>query len=120
MGRFGSFAALVALLGAPVEAAGVDLSPAHWPTAERLRLEGREAALWPKETRTVTDRAGMVSATASPVAVHAGAQALREGGTAADAAVATALTQITMMAGANVSFAGVAELLYFDARTRHV
>lgn len=120
MKPLGTVAAAAALLVASSDVAGADLSPGHWPEAERLRLEAREAALWPAGVRTVTGDQGVVSATASPVAVHAGAEALREGGTAADAAVATALTQIVMMAGANVSFAGVAELLYFDARTGRV
>jgi gamma-glutamyltranspeptidase / glutathione hydrolase len=95
-------------------------SPADWPAAERNRLEQRESAVWPTDARTVTSPTGMVSATASPIAVHAGVQMLRAGGTAADAAVATALTQITTMLGANVSFAGVAQLLYYDAKTRTV
>ena len=63
---------------------------------------------------------GLVVGTASPIAVEAGAGVLREGGSAADAAVATALTQITTMLGANVSYAGIAQLVYFEARTGRV
>ncbi|MDB5705913.1 MAG: ggt 1 [Sphingomonas bacterium] len=95
-------------------------SPQDWSAAERTRLEQREAAVWPTELRTVRGGKGLVSATASPIAVHAGVEALRQGGTAADAAVATALAQVTTMLGANVSFAGVAELVYFDAKTGKV
>lgn len=91
-----------------------------WPAAERLALEQREAAIWPTETRIRSGAGGIVTGTASPIAVHAGAEMLRAGGTAADAVVATALTQVTTMLGANVSFAGVAELLYFDAKTGKV
>ncbi len=112
-----TMAAMVAL---PAAAPAADLSPAHWPEAERLRLEQREAAIWPGESRTASGTNGLVTGTASPVAVHAGVEALRQGGTAADAAVATALTQITMMAGANVSFAGVAELLYYEKRSGRI
>ena len=97
-----------------------DLSPARWPEAERLRLEQREAAIWPTEIRSANSPRGLVTGTASPIAVHAGAEALRQGGTAADAAIATALTQVTTMLGANVSFAGVAQIVYFEARTGRV
>lgn len=100
--------------------AAADLSPARWPEAERLRLEQREAAIWPTEIRNATSRQGLVTGTASPIAVHAGAEALRQGGTAADAAIATALTQVTTMLGANVSYAGVAQIVYFEARTGRV
>jgi gamma-glutamyltranspeptidase/glutathione hydrolase len=100
--------------------AAADLSPAHWPEAERLRLERREAAIWPTEARSASSRQGLVTGTASPIAVHAGAEALRQGGTAADAAIATALTQVTAMLGANVSYAGVAQIVYFEARIGRV
>ncbi|MEO9130755.1 MAG: gamma-glutamyltransferase [Sphingomonas sp.] len=108
----------IACIATPAVAA--DLSPAHWPEAERLRLEQREAAIWPTEIRNASSRQGLVTGTASPIAVHAGAEALRQGGTAADAAIATALTQVTTMLGANVSYAGVAQIVYFEARTGRV
>lgn len=110
--------ALIVCVAMPGAAA--DLSPARWPEAERLRLEQREAAIWPTEARSASSRQGLVTGTASPIAVHAGAEALRQGGTAADAAIATALTQVTTMLGANVSHAGVAQLVYFEARTGRV
>jgi len=110
--------ALIVCIATPGAAA--DLSPARWPEAERLRLEQREAAIWPTEIRSASSRQGLVTGTASPIAVHAGAEALRQGGTAADAAIATALTQVTTMLGANVSYAGVAQIVYFEARTGRV
>jgi gamma-glutamyltranspeptidase/glutathione hydrolase len=114
-----SMAVLAAMLGQSALPAR-SLSPASWSAAERIRLEGREAAIWPTEVRISTGARGLVTGTSSPIAVHAGADALRAGGTAADAAIAVGLTQITTMVGANVSFAGVAELVYFEARTRRV
>ncbi len=96
-----------------------NLSPALWSMTTRQQLERREAAMRPAVARIVKGSAG-VSATMSPVAAHVGAETLRQGGTAADAAIATALTQVTMMTGANVSFAGTVALLYFDARTGRV
>ena len=120
MKRSAALISLIALLATPADAQRMGLSPAEWPSALRTRAEAREAAIYPQQRREVAGRAGIVSATMSPLAAQAGAAALREGGTAADAAVATALTQVTMMAGANVSFAGAVQLLYFDARTGRV
>src|SRR4051812_14284834 len=113
-------AALMAALALATPLQAADLSPGHWSEAERLALERREAMVFPTEARRLEGRGGFVSATASPVAVHAGMEALRQGGTAADAAVATALTQIVMMGQANVSYAGIAQILYYDARTKRV
>jgi gamma-glutamyltranspeptidase / glutathione hydrolase len=101
-------------------AAAVDLSPAHWPAAERARLAKAELSTAPATAREVSGKREIVAATLSPLAVRVGMETLAKGGTAADAAVAVAVTQITTDAGAVVSFAGVAQLLYFDARTRRV
>lgn len=86
----------------------------------RASIEAREAALFPTSVRRVRSAKGVITGTASPIAVEAGAQVLREGGTAADAAVTTALLQITAMLGANVSVAGVLQLVYYEARTGRV
>ena len=103
---------------APAQAA--DLSPAHWPAAERAQLEAAEAANYPDTVSRPQSRGAMVSATMSPVAVHAGMEALRQGGTAADAAVATALTQVEINLNSFVSYAGIAELVYYEAKTGKV
>ena len=72
-------------------AAEVDLSPATWPAVERERVERLESQTWtPLETRKIVGSGGFVSATVSPIAVYAGVQALKQGGTAADAAATTA------------------------------
>lgn len=120
MGRIVAAISSAMLLATPAGAQKVDLSPEQWPVALRGHLEAREAAIRPNGNREIKGSAGIVSATMSPVAAHAGAEALRNGGTAADAAIATALTQVTMMAGANVSFAGAVQVLYFEAGTGRV
>jgi gamma-glutamyltranspeptidase/glutathione hydrolase len=98
-----------------------DLSPGQWPTADRERLENSEYQSWsPSYVRQVGSNGGIVSATVSPVAVHAGIQALELGGTAADAAATTALTQITTQLGSVVSYAGIFTMLYYDAKTQEV
>jgi len=101
-------------------APAADLSPGHWPADLRAELEQREFYGAPAFPATIQGKSALVTTTASPVAVHAGMEALRRGGTAADAAATVALTQITTDLGAVVSFAGVSELLYFEAKTGKV
>ncbi|MBL9207733.1 MAG: gamma-glutamyltransferase [Opitutaceae bacterium] len=102
-------------------AAPPSLSPDQWPTEERTRLETLESRSWsPEASRNLASEHGLIAATVSPLAVHAGIEALRLGGTAADAAVVTALTQVTTQLGSVVSYAGVLTGLYYDARTGQV
>lgn len=96
-----------------------DLSPAHWPEAQRVELQARDLAFWPKAARQ-SQGSELVTGTASPVAVHAGMEALRLGGSAADAAAVVALTQIARTMGGTVSYAGKLEVAYFDAKTGKV
>jgi gamma-glutamyltranspeptidase / glutathione hydrolase len=105
------------LLSASASVSAADLSPGKWPAQERARLEQMEQALWPSTTRAVEGRSGFIAATLSPIATHVGMQALRSGGTAADAAIATALTQVATDLGSIVSYAGVLQLVYYDAKT---
>ena len=97
-----------------------ELSPANWPVADRTRIEQMERSPWPAAARVVEGRNGLVVGTLSPVAVHAGVQALRSGGTAADAALTTAVTQVATNLGSVVSYAGVLQLVYFDAKSKQV
>jgi gamma-glutamyltranspeptidase/glutathione hydrolase len=60
-------------------------------------------------------RHGMVTGTTGASAVEAGVEILKKGGSAADAAVATALTQICTAAGSWVSYAGIMPMVYYDA-----
>src|SRR5688572_22107928 len=63
---------------------------------------------------------GMITATTGSNAIEGGVEILKGGGSAADAAVATALTQICMAAGSWVSYAGIMTMVYFDAATGNV
>jgi len=49
----------------------------RWPDTERARLEHMEQMPWPVAPREVQGRTGFVAATLSPIASHAGLQALR-------------------------------------------
>ena len=59
----------------------------------------------------------MIAGTSGPLAVHAGLEALRRGGSAADAALTTALAQVALTAGSTVSYAGIMTVVYYDAST---
>jgi gamma-glutamyltranspeptidase/glutathione hydrolase len=58
---------------------------------------------------------GMVTGTTGSTAIEGGVEILKAGGSAADAAMATALTQVCMAAGSWVSYAGIMTMVYFDA-----
>ena len=63
---------------------------------------------------------GVVVAVTGPLAVHAGLETLKAGGSAADAALATALAQVVECGGSYVSHAGIFGMVYFDAETGEV
>ena len=109
---------MAALYANSAMAAG--LSPDHWPTPERAEIQQREFFGLPPYAGPVSGRMSLVAGTLSPVAVHAGVEALRRGGTAADAAATVALTQVATAFGSVVSYAGISELLYFDAKSGKV
>jgi len=60
-------------------------------------------------------REGLVVGLSGKQSVHAGAEILKEGGSAADAAMATAMSQIVEAAGSYISFAGILSMVYYDA-----
>jgi gamma-glutamyltranspeptidase/glutathione hydrolase len=112
---------LIVCLAVAIHASAADLSPAHWPVKAREQAEHTEAQTWaPRTTRSFSSRNGVISAVASPVAVLAGLEALRQGGNAADAAATVALTQMTRELGSVVSYAGIMTMLYYDAKTHQV
>ena len=98
----------------------VDLSPSKWNPADRERVEKLEMGLFAPGVRSIDGRSGLISNTGSPIAVHAGIEALKQGGTAADAAATVALTQIAVEMGSVVSYAGIFDMAYYDARSGKV
>ncbi len=95
-----------------------DLSPSKWPADEKVLVERLEQSVFPPKAAIVEGSSALVAATLSPIAVRAGIQALKQGGTAADAAATIALTQVTTALGSYVSYAGIMQLVYYDSRTR--
>ena len=62
----------------------------------------------------------MVAVTTDALAARVGMEALRKGGSAADAALATALTQIALTAGSLISYAGILMMIYHDAASKKI
>jgi gamma-glutamyltranspeptidase/glutathione hydrolase len=102
-----------------LQAEGPGLSPADWPANELAKysvlntLYGLSRPLAESET-------AMIGGTTGALAIHAGLQVLKQGGSAADAAVATALAQICLSGGSWNSYAGIFYAVYYDAKSRKV
>lgn len=62
----------------------------------------------------------LIAGTSNAFAIRIGLETLQQGGSAVDAAIATSLAQIAIGAGSVTSYAGVMNLLHFDARTNTV
>ena len=97
----------------------VDLSPAAWPEGEFARLIERNRS-WGVSCPAASGDGDMVAGTTQALAVRAGVEALRQGGSAMDAACVTALAQIALNAGATVSYAGIMTLVYYEADSGEV
>ena len=100
-------------------AAKVDLSPALWPDNEFEQLMKRDQ-IYPFPKTSAEGKNGMVVTTSSTTATRAGLEALKQGGTAVDAALTTALTQIALNLGSWSSYGGMMVMVVFDAKTGKV
>ncbi len=94
-------------------------SPASWPPAERDRYLALEND-WGSPRPGASAEHGMVAGTSGPLAIHAGVQALKRGGNAADAALTTSLAQIALSAGGAISYAGILTAVYYDSASGKV
>jgi gamma-glutamyltranspeptidase/glutathione hydrolase len=97
-------------------AARVDLSPNAWPAGDLEHYSQLQLTWGNPKPQAVTSE-GLVIGTTGALAVRSGVEALRQGGTAVDAALTASLAQITLNAGATVSFAGRMALVYYEAAT---
>jgi gamma-glutamyltranspeptidase/glutathione hydrolase len=97
----------------------IDLSPERWGADEIERVNGYAEALY-TDKPMARGAHGVVTSTTSTPAVRAGLETLKQGGTAADAVVTTALMNVTLAAGGWVSFAGIFDLVYYEAETGEV
>lgn len=88
--------------------------PDQWPNEELQHYLTLENTLG--QTRAVVvGSKGMIAGTSGPLAIHAGLEVLKHGGSAADAVLTTALAQVALFAGATISYAGIMTAVYFDA-----
>src|SRR3546814_14331513 len=74
----------------------------------------------PQESRVYAGKNDAISGTASAISAAAGLVTLQNGGNAADAATAVAMTGITTQFGSVVSYAGIMSMLYYAAKTGKV
>src|SRR6266849_3759278 len=95
------------------------ISPAHWGEAERKRFMELEHT-WGQPKPLARGRKGMVVGHTGAFAIRAGVEALRQGGSAMDAAVTTVLAQVALAGGSYISYAGTMNLAYYEAETGKV
>lgn len=123
-GATGGLAAMLILL-ALARAEGADpgsapaLSPRHWPKTDLERYSLLNL-IYDMPRPLAEGREEMIGGSSGPLAIHAGQRALEQGGTAADAAIATALAQIVLTAGSWNSFAGILYVVYYDSASGKV
>lgn len=110
-------AATPAALARAADETTIDLSPTNWSDREAL---DQLNAFFETDKAMAEGEHGVISGTTGPAAVRAGLEALRQGGTAADAVITTALTQISLAGGAWVSYAGIFNLVYYEAESGEV
>ena len=100
-------------------AGDVHLSPANWLSdGEVPRADGAWGVH--RSQALAVGRKHAIAGTSAPIAIRAGLEALNQGGSAADAVITTALGQIALSVGSWVSYAGIFQMLYFDAATGNV
>ncbi len=97
----------------------VDLSPISWPKGEYDRFI-KAQDIDRTEAGSAIGSNGAVTVAYNGLAARAGLEALKQGGNAIDAALTAALTQVTLTAGAPISYFGIMSLVYYDAATDKV
>src|SRR5262249_33487075 len=98
----------------PRKSRGGKLSPEAWPPGE-LEKYWRLQGDFKRPHPAVESSKGMVAVTHDAFSARIGLEALRQGGSAADAALATSLAQIALGAGAVTSYAGGLAMVYYGA-----
>src|SRR5262245_54096267 len=101
------------------QSVGGKMSPEAWPPGE-LEKYWRLQRDFRRPHPAVESAKGMVAVTSDPFSARVGLEALQQGGSAADAALATSLAQIALEAGAPTSYAGILTMVYYDAASKKV
>lgn len=113
------FALTIFPLGCKKELSDVDLSPASWPEGELEKYKELNKT-FNEPAPYVAGEKGMIVGTTGSLACRAGLETLMQGGSAADAAMTTAMTQICLAMGSWVSYAGIMTMVYYEAETNKV
>ena len=95
-----------------------DLSPETW--ADDYERFMAAQLVDRTEAGVATGNQGAVTVAYNGLAARAGLEALKQGGGAIDAALTAALVQVTLTAGAPISYFGIMSLVYYDAGTDQV
>lgn len=95
------------------------LDPRTWPADDLDSLLAATSSLRgePDSGRFST---ACVAGSTGPLATYAGRKALEAGGSAVDAALATAFTQIASAGGCWVSYAGIISMVHYEAATGEI
>ncbi len=96
-----------------------NLSPENWSEGE-LEKYIKLNQTYDQPHPLAEGSKGMVVGTTGALAVRAGLEALMQGGSAVDAAMTTALAQVSLASGCWVSYAGFMTMVYYDADTGKV
>src|SRR5215475_937242 len=97
----------------------VKMSPEAWPQGE-LEKYWQLQKDYSRRQQAVESTQEMVAVTSDAFAARVGLEALRQGGSAADAALSAALAQIALKGGATISYAGILLMVYYDAADKKV
>jgi len=97
-----------------------NLDPSSWPDSDTILLTDGATDLRDLQPATGEFARAIVVGSTGPFGQVAGRHVLAAGGSAVDAAITTALTQIALAAGAWVSYAGIFHLIHFEAATGEV
>jgi gamma-glutamyltranspeptidase / glutathione hydrolase len=97
----------------------IEMSPEAWPQGE-LEKYWLLQKDYNKQQQAVEGGQGVVAVTSDAFAARVGLEALRQGGSAADAALATALAQVALKGGSTISYAGILMMVYYDAASKKV
>ncbi len=98
---------------------GFAQAPSTWPAAEYKRYVELNGKFGQPKLQVIAKTA-MIAATTGPLAIHSGLKVLEMGGSAVDAAAAISLAQIVLSGGSWNSFAGIFNMVYYDAKTKKV
>lgn len=91
-----------------------------WPVGEYEHYLLEVQAARRERSQVATGKNGAVTVALNGFAARAGLEALKQGGSAVDAALTAALTQVAVTAGGPVSYFGILSLVVYDAESGRV